>query len=132
MKQYNFIYRYIFFLFPALQVKATNGDTYLGGEDFDSTVLKYLISEFKKEVTNIWNFMSFYRKKLYHLQTVFVWKLRYSRDSFVIPHLHYAFLVWIFLLVQKSCCLFLVDSVTSVSISLLTCIHFNSFMLKTA
>ena len=63
MKQYNFIYRYIFFLFATLQVKATNGDTYLGGEDFDSTVLKYLISEFKKEVTNIWNFMSFYRKK---------------------------------------------------------------------
>lgn len=53
MKQYNFICRYIFFLFVALQVKATNGDTYLGGEDFDSTVLKYLISEFKKEVTNI-------------------------------------------------------------------------------
>ena len=63
MKQYNFIYRYIFFLFATVQVKATNGDTYLGGEDFDSTVLKYLISEFKKEVTNIWNFMSFHRKK---------------------------------------------------------------------
>lgn len=31
------------------EVKATNGDTYLGGEDFDSTILKYLISEFKKE-----------------------------------------------------------------------------------
>ena len=42
-----------FFFFTDLQVKATNGDTYLGGEDFDSTVLKYLISEFKKEVTNI-------------------------------------------------------------------------------
>lgn len=32
------------------EVKATNGDTYLGGEDFDNTLLKYLISEFKKEV----------------------------------------------------------------------------------
>lgn len=34
-----------------LQVKATNGDTYLGGEDFDNTLLKYLITEFKREVT---------------------------------------------------------------------------------
>ena len=48
-----------FSLFADLQVKATNGDTYLGGEDFDSTILKYLISEFKKEVINIWDFMSF-------------------------------------------------------------------------
>jgi len=32
-------------------VKATNGDTYLGGEDFDNTLLKYLITEFKREVT---------------------------------------------------------------------------------
>lgn len=32
-------------------MKATNGDTYLGGEDFDNTLLKYLITEFKREVT---------------------------------------------------------------------------------
>ncbi|KXJ28181.1 Stress-70 protein, mitochondrial [Exaiptasia diaphana] len=31
------------------EVKATNGDTYLGGEDFDHSLLKHLISEFKKE-----------------------------------------------------------------------------------
>ncbi|KAJ7378800.1 Stress-70 protein, mitochondrial [Desmophyllum pertusum] len=31
------------------EVKATNGDTYLGGEDFDNTLLKYLIKEFKRE-----------------------------------------------------------------------------------
>ncbi|EDO47723.1 predicted protein [Nematostella vectensis] len=31
------------------EVKATNGDTYLGGEDFDNTLLKFLIAEFKKE-----------------------------------------------------------------------------------
>jgi len=31
------------------EVKATNGDTFLGGEDFDNTVLNYMISEFKKE-----------------------------------------------------------------------------------
>ncbi len=31
------------------EVKATNGDTFLGGEDFDTKVLNYLIDEFKKE-----------------------------------------------------------------------------------
>ncbi|XP_042498407.1 heat shock 70 kDa protein, mitochondrial [Macadamia integrifolia] len=29
------------------EVKATNGDTFLGGEDFDNTLLEYLVSEFK-------------------------------------------------------------------------------------
>lgn len=31
------------------EVKATNGDTYLGGEDFDNVLLKYLIQEFNKQ-----------------------------------------------------------------------------------
>jgi molecular chaperone DnaK len=31
------------------EVLATNGDTYLGGEDFDEALMEYLISEFKKE-----------------------------------------------------------------------------------
>ncbi|MDX8411971.1 MAG: molecular chaperone DnaK [Mariprofundaceae bacterium] len=31
------------------EVKATNGDTFLGGEDFDQVLLKYLADEFKKE-----------------------------------------------------------------------------------
>ncbi|WP_316353199.1 molecular chaperone DnaK [Candidatus Trichorickettsia mobilis] len=31
------------------EVKATNGDTFLGGEDFDIRVLDYLLEEFKKE-----------------------------------------------------------------------------------
>jgi molecular chaperone DnaK (HSP70) len=31
------------------EVKATNGDTFLGGEDFDNTILNYLVGEFKKE-----------------------------------------------------------------------------------
>lgn len=31
------------------QVKATNGDTFLGGEDFDSRIIDYLADEFKKE-----------------------------------------------------------------------------------
>lgn len=30
------------------EVKATNGDTFLGGEDFDNAVVEYLVSEFKK------------------------------------------------------------------------------------
>ncbi len=30
------------------EVKATNGDTFLGGEDFDMRILKYLCDEFKK------------------------------------------------------------------------------------
>ncbi|MCF8106470.1 MAG: molecular chaperone DnaK [Desulfohalobiaceae bacterium] len=32
-----------------VEVMATNGDTFLGGEDFDHQLLNYLISEFKKE-----------------------------------------------------------------------------------
>jgi molecular chaperone DnaK len=30
------------------EVKATNGDTMLGGEDFDEELLKFLVQEFKK------------------------------------------------------------------------------------
>ncbi|HQH26438.1 MAG TPA: Hsp70 family protein, partial [Oligoflexia bacterium] len=31
------------------EVKATNGDTYLGGEDFDLKIVEYLADEFKKD-----------------------------------------------------------------------------------
>uniref|UniRef100_A0A183TK96 Heat shock protein cognate 5 n=1 Tax=Schistocephalus solidus TaxID=70667 RepID=A0A183TK96_SCHSO len=31
------------------EVKSTNGDTFLGGEDFDQALLNYLVQEFKKE-----------------------------------------------------------------------------------
>ena len=31
------------------EVKATNGDTHLGGEDFDNVIVNYLCDEFKKE-----------------------------------------------------------------------------------
>ena len=31
------------------EVKSTNGDTFLGGEDFDNTIVNYLVDEFKKE-----------------------------------------------------------------------------------
>jgi molecular chaperone DnaK len=30
------------------EVKATNGDTFLGGEDFDNAILQHLVAEFKK------------------------------------------------------------------------------------
>jgi molecular chaperone DnaK len=35
------------------EVKATNGDTFLGGEDFDNALLQYMIDEFKKENNGI-------------------------------------------------------------------------------
>jgi molecular chaperone DnaK len=31
------------------EVKATNGDTHLGGDDFDEKIVEYIVSEFKKE-----------------------------------------------------------------------------------
>ncbi|CAF3479556.1 unnamed protein product [Rotaria socialis] len=31
------------------EVRSTNGDTFLGGEDFDNVLLKHLVAEFKKE-----------------------------------------------------------------------------------
>lgn len=32
-----------------IEVKATNGDTHLGGDDFDGVIVDYIVSEFKKE-----------------------------------------------------------------------------------
>src|SRR5690606_34959243 len=32
-----------------VEVKATNGDTHLGGEDFDNRIISFLADEFKKE-----------------------------------------------------------------------------------
>lgn len=34
------------------EVKSTNGDTLLGGEDFDNTLVNHLVSEFKKDVSH--------------------------------------------------------------------------------
>jgi Molecular chaperone len=31
------------------EVKSTNGETFLGGEEFDDAIVEYLASEFKKE-----------------------------------------------------------------------------------
>ena len=33
------------------EVKSTNGDTFLGGEDFDNKLVQYLVTEFKKDVS---------------------------------------------------------------------------------
>ena len=33
----------------AFEVLSTNGDTFLGGEDFDMRLIEYLIDEFKKD-----------------------------------------------------------------------------------
>ena len=38
------------------EVRSTNGDTFLGGEDFDNTLLKHLVGEFKKEVCALFSF----------------------------------------------------------------------------
>jgi molecular chaperone DnaK len=32
-----------------IEVKSTNGDTHLGGDDFDASIVDYIVSEFKKE-----------------------------------------------------------------------------------
>ena len=32
-----------------IEVKSTNGDTHLGGDDFDKRVIDYIVSEFKKD-----------------------------------------------------------------------------------
>ena len=31
------------------EVKATNGDTFLGGEDFDNALLNYMVQQFKQD-----------------------------------------------------------------------------------
>ncbi len=31
------------------EVKATNGDTFLGGEDFDNALLNHMVQQFKKD-----------------------------------------------------------------------------------
>ena len=33
------------------EVKSTNGDTFLGGEDFDNALVQHLVSEFKRDVS---------------------------------------------------------------------------------
>ena len=39
------------------EVKSTNGDTFLGGEDFDNALLNHLVAEFKKDVRYLFRFL---------------------------------------------------------------------------
>lgn len=41
------------------EVKSTNGDTFLGGEDFDNHLVNFLASEFKREVCFFFTFKNF-------------------------------------------------------------------------
>lgn len=34
-----------------IEVLSTNGDTFLGGEDFDNALIEYLVEEFRKNKT---------------------------------------------------------------------------------
>lgn len=44
------------------EVKSTNGDTFLGGEDFDNALLENLCAEFKKERFVLKEFVFFLKK----------------------------------------------------------------------
>ena len=33
------------------EVRSTNGDTFLGGEDFDNYLVQFLVKEFKRDVS---------------------------------------------------------------------------------
>lgn len=46
------------------EVKATNGDTFLGGEDFDNALLNHIMAEFKKEQVSA--FISFLISVRFH------------------------------------------------------------------
>lgn len=39
------------------EVKSTNGDTFLGGEDFDNALVNFLVTEFKRDVSFYFVFM---------------------------------------------------------------------------
>ena len=45
----HLIFQYLEIGDGVFEVKATNGDTKLGGEDFDNVLIDYFASEFKKE-----------------------------------------------------------------------------------
>ncbi len=40
------------------EVLATNGDTHLGGEDFDQRVIEYFIKLFKKKTGKVWRMLN--------------------------------------------------------------------------
>jgi hypothetical protein len=59
------------------EVRSTNGDTFLGGEDFDNAILRHLTAEFKKQVnqlgckfSSILYFILFFFSRTYWLITL--------------------------------------------------------------
>lgn len=64
------------------EVRSTNGDTFLGGEDFDNILLKHLVAEFKKEVKSfLW--VNFPYRKILSL-----------RVASILPKIHKQCNVW--------------------------------------
>ena len=42
------------------EVKSTNGDTFLGGEDFDNALVQHLVQEFKRDVSLVTVLITFH------------------------------------------------------------------------
>ena len=52
---------YLTYVMPAggvFEVKATNGDTFLGGEDFDNALLNYMVQQFKSDQVGMQGLLS--------------------------------------------------------------------------
>lgn len=60
------------------EVRSTNGDTFLGGEDFDNLLLKHLVAEFKKEVMPEFPLKNFLEQKLFSFKE---WYRYYQRST---------------------------------------------------
>ena len=55
------------------EVKSTNGDTFLGGEDFDQHLLTHIVKEFKREVgATVFYFSMFFVLVLYSAISLFI------------------------------------------------------------
>lgn len=48
------------------EVKSTNGDTFLGGEDFDQHLLRHIVKEFKREVAVVCVSLCIYAPSIIH------------------------------------------------------------------
>lgn len=58
------------------EVKSTNGDTFLGGEDFDQHLLQHIVKEFKREVCSVLSILIlllvFYCEGFVYARVVFI------------------------------------------------------------
>lgn len=48
------------------EVKSTNGDTFLGGEDFDNCLVNYFVTELKREVSIHFHKLDYISPDLFH------------------------------------------------------------------